>query len=111
VDLPLSPLTSLHQLSKLDNLVTLSICSDSGTKRENCVVDDEVLRLMSKQAKYAGGFCRLKMLFLRFQVGVTARGMQELQGFGSLELCLVSRCGGGDGKKTKKQSRGFEVTR
>ena len=110
VDFKPSPLTSISQLSTLNNLVTLNIYSDSSTTRENCVIDDDVIRQMSKQARYGNGFPRLKMLFLRFQLGVTERGMQELGGFAKLELCVVSRCGV-DEKRVRKQSCAFRVTR
>lgn len=84
---------SLPLLSTLSNLISLHIIGASTSSAQTSMITDSTLRLWSKRAIHQNGFPRLKMLFLRFQFGVTEIGLGELAGFKELETCVTSRCG------------------
>ncbi|TIA44007.1 hypothetical protein D6C79_06655 [Aureobasidium pullulans] len=84
---------SLPLLSTLSNLASLHIIGASTSSAQTSMITDSTLRLWSKRAIHQSGFPRLKMLFLRFQLGVTETGLGELAGFKELEMCVTSRCG------------------
>ncbi|THX26136.1 hypothetical protein D6D10_09777 [Aureobasidium pullulans] len=84
---------SLPLLSTLSNLISLHIIGASTSSAQTSMITDSTLRLWSKRAIHQNGFPRLKMLFLRFQFGVTEIGLGELAGFKELEMCVTSRCG------------------
>ncbi|THY74421.1 hypothetical protein D6C94_04931 [Aureobasidium pullulans] len=84
---------SLPLLSTLSNLILLHIIGASTSSAQTSMITDSTLRLWSKRAIHQNGFPRLKMLFLRFQFGVTEIGLGELAGFKELEMCVTSRCG------------------
>ncbi|THY10843.1 hypothetical protein D6D01_09143 [Aureobasidium pullulans] len=84
---------SLPLLSTLSNLISLHIIGASTSSAQSSMVTDSTLRLWSKQAIHQNGFPKLKMLFLRFQFGVTEIGLSELARFKELEMCVTSRCG------------------
>ncbi|THX05990.1 hypothetical protein D6D13_06819 [Aureobasidium pullulans] len=84
---------SLPLLSTLSNLISLHIIGASTSSAQTSMITDSTLRLWSKRAIHQNGFSRLKLLFLRFQFGVTEVGLSELAGFKELEMCVTSRCG------------------
>ncbi|TIA25494.1 hypothetical protein D6C81_01698 [Aureobasidium pullulans] len=84
---------SLPLLSTLSNLISLHIIGASTSSAQTSMITDSTLRLWSKRAIHQNGFPRLKMLFLRFQFGVTEIGLGELAGFKELGICVTSRCG------------------
>ncbi|TIA75738.1 hypothetical protein D6C83_00226 [Aureobasidium pullulans] len=77
---------SLPLLSTLSNLISLHIIGASTSSAQTSMITDSTLRLWSKRAIHQNGFPRLKMLFLRFQFGVTEIGLGELAGFKELEI-------------------------
>ncbi|KAI5204815.1 hypothetical protein E4T39_03427 [Aureobasidium subglaciale] len=111
IDKITDPSISLSLLSTLSNLVVLQIVGSSCSTRETSMIDDDTLRLWNKQARYGNGFPRLKMLFLRFQVGVSERMLGELEYFPALEMVVTSRCGVKvrEGKKIARE-RGWKMT-
>ncbi|KAI5246069.1 hypothetical protein E4T43_02877 [Aureobasidium subglaciale] len=103
--------TSLSILSTLSNLAVLHIVGSPSSTRETSMINDDVLRLWNKQARYSNGFPTLKMLLLRFQLGVTGRLFEELEYFPALEMVVTSRCGFRikEGKKVAKD-KGWKMT-
>ncbi|KAI5212887.1 hypothetical protein E4T38_00121 [Aureobasidium subglaciale] len=103
--------TSLSILSILSNLAVLHIVGSPSSTRETSMIDDDTTRLWNKQARYSNGFPRLKMLFLRFQLGVSERVFGELEHFPALEMVVTSRCGikTKEGKKVAKE-KGWKMT-
>lgn len=76
------------------------------------MISDDTMRLWNKKARYGNAFPCLKMLFLRFQPGVTELSLAELDGFRKLEMVVTSRCGISikEGKKIVKD-KGWKMTR
>jgi hypothetical protein len=76
------------------------------------MITDDIIRFWNKKARNGDAFPCLKMLFLRFQLGVTELSLAELDGFERLEMVVTSRCGIKirEGKKIAK-NKGWKMTR
>lgn len=76
------------------------------------MITDDTTRFWNKKARHGDAFPSLKMLFLRFQLGVTELSLGELDGFRKLEMVVTSRCGISikEGKKIVK-GKGWKMTR
>lgn len=76
------------------------------------MITDDTMRFWNKKARNGNAFPCLKMLFLRFHMGVTELSLGQLDGFGKLEMVVTSRCGISirEGKKVVKD-KGWKMTR
>ncbi|CAD0082194.1 unnamed protein product, partial [Aureobasidium vineae] len=98
-----------HRRSKL--IISLHLVGCSSSTKQTSMITDDTIRSWNKKAKHSSAFPCLKMLFLRFQLGITDLALGELDGFKQLEMAVTSRCGVSirEGKKIGKE-KGWKMT-
>ncbi|CAD0106539.1 unnamed protein product, partial [Aureobasidium uvarum] len=78
--------SSINVLSTLPNLVSLHIVGSSSSTKQTSMITDDTTRSWNKKAKHSSAFPCLKVLFLRFQPGITELALDKPSGRNYLDV-------------------------